>query len=107
MIRLTLTLTHSSTIAYTTSLLFIISPSPATLNASPYTEPFAALFTFLGMLFFVRQRWFMAAVWWTIGTSFRAQGLLLGIGFFGWQFVIGSIKRRTLVRSLISMSSSA
>ncbi|BGP34421.1 ER membrane glycoprotein subunit of the GPI transamidase complex-like protein [Rhodotorula toruloides] len=74
--------------ALTTALLFLLAPGRPTLHAVPYTEPFAALFTFLGMLLFYRNRDVLAAVVWAMGTTMRAQGVVLGLGFFGWKWVL-------------------
>ncbi|KAK4703367.1 GPI mannosyltransferase 2, partial [Phenoliferia sp. Uapishka_3] len=48
--KLTLALHPSRSFALLTVVLFLLPPSPPTLNAIPYTEPFFALTTFLGML---------------------------------------------------------
>lgn len=88
--RLSIALLHDESYALVVSLLYLIPPSPATLNAVPYTEPFAAFFTFLGMLLFVKKRNLSAALVWCIGSGFRAQGIILGLGFFGWRFILGA-----------------
>ncbi|GAA6054109.1 hypothetical protein NBRC10513_006125 [Rhodotorula toruloides] len=77
-----------SAFALTTALLFLLAPGRPTLHAVPYTEPFAALFTFLGMLLFYKNRDATAAVAWALGTTMRAQGVVLGLGFFGWKWVL-------------------
>lgn len=74
--------------AATTALLFLLAPSRPTLHAVPYTEPFAALFTFLGMLLFLQNQDLAAAVSWACGSAFRAQGIILGVGFFGWKWIL-------------------
>ncbi|GAA5954473.1 hypothetical protein JCM21900_006818 [Sporobolomyces salmonicolor] len=89
------------------ALLFLLAPARAVLHAAPYTEPFAALFTFLGMLCFARSRHLLAALVWAVGTAFRAQGLVVGVGFFGWKFVLrtgwkdGRFSLRRLVAGLL------
>ncbi|GAA6023198.1 hypothetical protein JCM8202_001024 [Rhodotorula sphaerocarpa] len=70
------------------ALLFLLAPSRPTLHGVPYTEPFAAFFTFLGMLLFLRDRDWSAALVWAVGSAFRAQGILLGFGFFGWKWIL-------------------
>lgn len=96
--RLTLEYSHSTSFSLTTALLLLVPPSPPTLNAVPYTEPFSALFTFLGMLYFLRRRWTVAAVCWAAGSAFRAQGVVLGVGFFGWQFILEPLRSRRLAQ---------
>ncbi|GAA5880863.1 hypothetical protein JCM1840_003303 [Sporobolomyces johnsonii] len=86
--RLTLLLLSSTPHALLTALLFLLAPARAVLHAVPYTEPFAAFFTFLGMLCFARGRHLLAALVWAAGTAFRAQGVVVGVGFFGWEFVL-------------------
>ena len=71
-----------------TVIAFLLAPSRPTLHAVPYTEPFAAFFTFLGMLLFSRGRSFLAAVAWAMGSAFRAQGIVLGFGYFGWRYLL-------------------
>lgn len=70
------------------ALLFLLAPSRPTLHGVPYTEPFAAFFTFLGMLLFLRDQDLSAALVWAAGSAFRAQGILLGFGFFGWKWIL-------------------
>lgn len=48
-LSLTRRLTQSASFAWTTTALYILSPSPAAL-VSPYTEPLYACLTFAGML---------------------------------------------------------
>ncbi|GAA5892571.1 hypothetical protein JCM8208_005853 [Rhodotorula glutinis] len=74
--------------ALLTALLFLFAPSRPTLHGVPYTEPFAALFTFGGMLLFSRGHDVSAAAAWAAGSAFRAQGALLGVGFFGWRYML-------------------
>lgn len=102
MIRLTLVLTSKQKFSLLTSILFLIPPSPTTLNSIPYTEPFSALFTFLGMYFYIKNRNLLAAIIWSLGTLFKAQGIILGIGFFGWKFILMSGKRQGLFRLKVS-----
>ncbi|GAA5911269.1 hypothetical protein JCM6882_004081 [Rhodosporidiobolus microsporus] len=90
-----------------TSTLFLLAPSRPTLHAAPYTEPFAALSTFGGMYFFAHSARSgearsggrrargkrvlgetAAALAWAAGSAFRAQGALLGVGFFGWRYIL-------------------
>ncbi|BGP13410.1 ER membrane glycoprotein subunit of the GPI transamidase complex-like protein [Rhodosporidiobolus nylandii] len=91
--RLTLRLFPSRppSFALLTSLLWLLAPARATLHAVPYTEPFAALCTFGGMLLFSssasagRKRWrwgkeLGAALCWAMGSLFRAQGATLLAG---------------------------
>ncbi|GAA5867644.1 hypothetical protein JCM3774_001543 [Rhodotorula dairenensis] len=73
--------------------MFLLAPSRPTLHAVPYTEPFAALFTFLGMLLFLRKRDLLASVAWAAGSLFRAQGVVLGVGFFGWRYLLQDVWR--------------
>lgn len=80
-----------SDFAALTVVMFLLAPSRPTLHAVPYTEPFAAFFTFLGMLLFARSRSFLAAVAWAIGTVFRAQGVVLGVGFFGRRYLLQDV----------------
>lgn len=86
--RTTLALTSSRPFALLTATLFLLPPSPPTLAAVPYTEPFAALLSFLGMWAFLRRRHLPAALAWGVGSGFRPQGVVLGLGFFGWRFVL-------------------
>ncbi|BGP42506.1 ER membrane glycoprotein subunit of the GPI transamidase complex-like protein [Rhodotorula kratochvilovae] len=87
--RLTLQLFPSRpSFALLTSLLFLAAPARPTLHGIPYTEPFAALCTFGGLLLFFRGRDVPAALVWGAGTAFRAQGAVLGVGFFGWKWVL-------------------
>lgn len=72
---------------------FLLAPSRPTLHAVPYTEPFASLFTFLGMSLFVRDQNFSASVAWAVGSLFRAQGVILGVGFFGWRYLLRGVWR--------------
>lgn len=90
--RLSIALFNNKEYALAVALLYFIPPSPSTLNAVPYTEPFAAFFTFLGMLLYTKKRNVAAAIVWCIGSGFRAQGILLGFGFFGWRFVLRAWK---------------
>ena len=71
--------------------MFLLAPSRPTLHAVPYTESFAAFFTFLGMLLFSRGESFLAAVAWAMGSAFRAQGAVLGFGFFGWRYLLQDV----------------
>ena len=96
MSRLTLALHPSSpTFALVTATLFLLPPSPPTLNAVPYNEPFFALTSFLGMLLFARRQRLPAALVWAAGTLFRAQGIVLGPGFFGWHYLLDQPRRRS------------
>lgn len=92
--RTTLALTSSPSFSLLTSILFLLPPSPPTLAAAPYTEPFAALFSFLGMWGFLRRRHLPAALAWAAAGAFRPQCALLGLGFFGWRFVLEEPVRR-------------
>ncbi|GAA5836386.1 hypothetical protein JCM9279_000371 [Rhodotorula babjevae] len=74
--------------ALPTALLFLFAPSRPTLHGVPYTEPFAALSTFGGMLLFAQGHDVRAAAAWAAGSAFRAQGALLGAGFFGWKWIL-------------------
>ena len=74
-----------------------------TLSAVPYTEPFAAFFTFLGMLYFVQRRWILAALVWGLGGIFRAQGILLGMGFFGWHFILSQSWTNGVLQKKVSV----
>lgn len=85
---LTLRLSSSRSFALLTALLFLLPPSPPTLHSVPYTEPFAALFSIAGMLLHVQQRDLLAALCWAVGSGFRAQGIVLGVGFFGWRYLL-------------------
>lgn len=86
--RLSLELTRDKSFALLAASLFLIPASPATLNAVPYTEVFSALFTFVGMLYFLRRRLILASLCWSVGSIFRAQGIALGVGFFGWHYIL-------------------
>ncbi|TNY17693.1 GPI mannosyltransferase 2 [Rhodotorula diobovata] len=87
--RLTLhTFPSCPSFALLTALLFLLAPARPALHGVPYTEPFAALCTFGGMLFFAQERDAAAALVWGAGTTFRAQGAVLGVGFFGWKWVL-------------------
>ncbi|KAM0786696.1 hypothetical protein ACM66B_002140 [Microbotryomycetes sp. NB124-2] len=88
MYRLTLQVFRSHRMAMTTAVVYSVPPSWPTFHAVPYTEPFAALFTMLGMLLFVKHRSTLAAIVWASGTLFRAQGIVLGVGFFGWHYIL-------------------
>ncbi|GAA6058645.1 hypothetical protein JCM10212_004056 [Sporobolomyces blumeae] len=74
--------------AMTSATLFLLAPARAVLHAVPYTEPFAAFCAFAGMLAFSERRHLVAALAWSIGSLFRAQGAALGLGFFGWRFML-------------------
>ncbi|KAM0750807.1 hypothetical protein T439DRAFT_348085 [Meredithblackwellia eburnea MCA 4105] len=76
------------------AVLFLLSPSPATLHSAPYTEPFFAFTTFLGMLLYLRKQHLLASGVWGLGTMFRAQGVVLGVGFFGWKYVLEEPRRK-------------
>jgi len=65
----------------------------------PYTEPFFALFTFLGMLLVERRRLLPAAAAFAAATSFRAQGVR-NLGFIVYALVIVPRPFRVLVRHL-------
>ncbi|GAA5823527.1 hypothetical protein JCM5353_006293 [Sporobolomyces roseus] len=86
--KLTLELSSSRKHSFATALLFLLAPARAVLHAVPYTEPFAAFFTFAGMLAFVRHRNLFAALLFAVGSTFRAQGAMLGLGFFGWRYIL-------------------
>ncbi|GAA5863459.1 hypothetical protein JCM5353_001246, partial [Sporobolomyces roseus] len=86
--KLTLELSSSRKHSFATSILFLLAPARAVLHAVPYTEPFAAYFTFAGMLAFVRHRNWFAAMIFAVGSTFRAQGAMLGLGFFGWRYIL-------------------
>ncbi|SCV70371.1 BQ2448_1765 [Microbotryum intermedium] len=92
--HLTLTL-FDSQFAHLTSLIYLFAPSPSTLHAVPYNEPFSAALSFLGMACFFNRRYLFAAVVWGLGTVLRAQSIVLGLGFFGWEFFLRGPKRRT------------
>ncbi|GAA6022403.1 hypothetical protein JCM10207_004755 [Rhodosporidiobolus poonsookiae] len=73
------------------ALLWLLAPSRPTLHAAPYTEPFATFFTFAGMLAFSSSRrgsHLLAALGWGLSSMFRAQGAVLGFGFFGWRYLL-------------------
>ncbi|GAA6033138.1 hypothetical protein JCM8097_002964 [Rhodosporidiobolus ruineniae] len=106
--RLTFRLFPSSprSFALLSSTLFLLAPARATLHAVPYTEPFAALFSFGGMLAYSHGHDLGAALCWAAGSGFRAQGAVLGVGFFGWKYVVrrpfrsGRVSLSTLLTSL-------
>ncbi|GAA5860133.1 hypothetical protein JCM8547_009195 [Rhodosporidiobolus lusitaniae] len=82
------------------SLLFLLAPSRPTIHAAPYTEPFSAFFTFLGMYLFSSPIRGLAteaaaAVAWGVGGLFRAQGAVLGPGFFGWRYMLQPLRDHT------------
>ncbi|GAA6007329.1 hypothetical protein JCM10207_001590 [Rhodosporidiobolus poonsookiae] len=79
------------------ALLWLLAPSRPTLHAAPYTEPFATFFTFAGMLAFSSSRrgsHLLAALGWGLSSMFRAQGAVLGLGFFGWRYLLDRPFRR-------------
>lgn len=82
---------HRPSIALASSLLCILSPSPATL-VSPTPEPFFCFFALLGMILIVPSppgtdvavgAVFRAAISFAVATSFRANGVLL-VGFLAY-----------------------
>ncbi|SCZ87535.1 BZ3500_MvSof-1268-A1-R1_Chr2-2g05001 [Microbotryum saponariae] len=81
--------------AHITSLIYLFAPSPSTLHAVPYNEPFSAALSFLGMAFFFKQQYLLAAIAWGSGTAFRAQSIVLGLGFFGWECILRGPRRRS------------
>ncbi|KAI5478149.1 Dol-P-Man:alpha-1,6-mannosyltransferase, glycosyltransferase family 76 protein [Pseudohyphozyma bogoriensis] len=95
--RLTLSIfpTHPS-FAFLSSLLFLLPPSPITLNAVPYTEPFFALTSFVGMEAAMRAkpRYLVAAAILGVGTLFRPQGIVIGVGLFGWRLLLVETRAR-------------
>ncbi|KAK4047518.1 ER membrane glycoprotein subunit of the GPI transamidase complex-like protein [Microbotryomycetes sp. JL221] len=88
MYRLTLSVFDNRRLALATALIYTVPPSWPTFHAVPYTEPFAALFTLAGMLAFVHDKLVVASLIWAVGTLFRAQGIVLGVGFFGWKLLL-------------------
>ncbi|GAA6057042.1 hypothetical protein JCM3770_005223 [Rhodotorula araucariae] len=105
--RLTLRLFPSRpSFALVTSLLFLAAPARPTLHGVPYTEPFAALCTFGGLLLYFSGRDVPAALAWGAGAAFRAQGAVLGVGFFGWKWVLrrafdGQTTRMAVLKRLL------
>lgn len=77
---------RSRRLANTASILFCLSPSPATLS-SPYNEPFFAAASYAGMLLVEKDQGFLAACAFAAATSFRANGIL-NAGFFVWHFLL-------------------
>ncbi|GAA5995790.1 GPI-anchor transamidase GPI18 [Rhodotorula paludigena] len=74
--------------AVTSAVLFLLAPARPVLHGVPYTEPFSAFLTFAGMLRYAQDADLAAALLWAVGTLFRAQGAVIGIGFFGWKFLL-------------------
>ncbi|GAA6005245.1 hypothetical protein JCM11491_002633 [Sporobolomyces phaffii] len=86
--KMTLHLSQSPTHSLVTSFLFLLAPARAVLHAVPYTEPLSAFFTFAGMYSFVSRRHVRSSILFACGTLFRAQGAVLGLGFFGWRYML-------------------
>ncbi|GAA5898936.1 uncharacterized protein JCM6883_003477 [Sporobolomyces salmoneus] len=85
---LSLHLFRSREYSLITSTLFLLAPARAVLHAVPYTEPFSALFTFAGMLTFIQHRDLLSSIMFACGATFRAQGAVMGLGFFGWRWIL-------------------
>jgi len=96
-LRVTLGLSSSQKHSFATSIAFLLAPARAVLHAVPYTEPFAAFFTFAGMLAFVRRQNLSAALLFAFGSTFRAQGAVIGLGFFGWRYILKEPFRKNRV----------
>ncbi|GAA5898913.1 uncharacterized protein JCM6883_003469 [Sporobolomyces salmoneus] len=86
--KLSFQLFRSREYSLATSILFLLAPARAVLHAVPYTEPFSALFTFAGMLSFIQHQDFLSSIMFACGATFRAQGAVLGLGFFGWRWIL-------------------
>ncbi|GAA5869590.1 hypothetical protein JCM16303_000518 [Sporobolomyces ruberrimus] len=86
--QLTFKLSSSRQHSLVTTILFLLGPARAVLHAVPYTEPFSALFTFAGMLSFSHHADFVSSLCFAFATLFRAQGAVLGLGFFGWRYIL-------------------
>ncbi len=100
----------SKYLALTASLIYILSPSPATI-ASGYTEPPFAAMTFSGILCLIHLnnphnlgRWrkaffgIGAAAAFAVATSLRSLGVL-NVGMVGWLGVVIPLKRLLTPRS--------
>ncbi|GAA5939639.1 GPI-anchor transamidase GPI18 [Sporobolomyces koalae] len=108
--RLTTALSMPERYATITTALFLLAPARSVLHAVPYTEPFSALFTYAAMLAYVRHFDLLAAALFAGGTLFRAQGAVLGIGFFGWRYLLEApfqAKRFSIQRLVIGMLKTA
>lgn len=84
--RLTLSLTGDRRFALISALLFCIPPAPVILSVA-YTEPFHALFSFVGMLAVADGQPLFGAFAFAAGTAFRANGFL-NAGFLIWYLVL-------------------
>ncbi|GAA5950293.1 hypothetical protein JCM3765_004492 [Sporobolomyces pararoseus] len=116
--KLTLDLLKSPKYSIVTAILFLLAPARAVLHAVPYTEPFSAFFTFAAMLSFVRHQELLSSLLFACATLFRAQGAVLGLGFFGWRYILEKpfasnrisgkrLMAGVLVTSLLSLISAA
>jgi Gpi18-like mannosyltransferase len=90
--RLSLYLLQSPSSSRKGSLLYVLAPAPAIFSV-PYTEPFFALFTFLGMLCISKRQHFFASLAFAASTCFRATGVL-NAGFLVWYLIWRSPSRQ-------------
>ncbi len=70
---------------------------------SLYSESPFALFTFIGLFFFYRHRFFLASFAWAISGLFRSNGILY-IGFFVWSWLYQIQKKTPQVDSFFILA---
>ncbi|KAF7362036.1 GPI mannosyltransferase 2 [Mycena venus] len=78
---------QSPALAKLAAVLSLLPSSPVTLFLAPYTEPFFTYFSYKGMLYCAKSRYFAAAVAFTLAASFRSNGFLLS-GFIIWGLLV-------------------
>ncbi|KAJ3889280.1 glycosyltransferase family 76 protein [Lentinula edodes] len=94
--RLTLHQCGSSNFAFLAAVLSLLSSSPATLRLAPCPEPFFTYLSYRGMLYCARSKWFFATICFSLASTFRSNGILLG-GFIIWGLIVEPfLKTRTL-----------
>ena len=83
---LSLALFKSPNFAYLSALLSIFSSSPHIVHISGCAEPLFAFCSYRGMLECSRRRWLYAAVYFTLASALRSNGILLA-GFHIWYLI--------------------
>ncbi|THV01248.1 glycosyltransferase family 76 protein [Dendrothele bispora CBS 962.96] len=78
---------QSKKLAYLAAILSLMSSSPATLRLTPYTEPFFTYFSYRGMLYCTKERWFYASICFALASLFRSNGIMLS-GYILWGLII-------------------
>lgn len=95
--RLTLLETQSSRYAFLTTVMSLISSSPAGWLLGTYSEPLYAFFALRGMIFCHYRQFLFAAVSFALATCFRANGILLS-GYLAWGIVVKPFLTKKEVR---------